>query len=211
MANKRLTTTPDWSAATAHLAAVDPIMGDIIARVGPCTLSPRTDYFANLARAIYSQQISGAVAAALFAKFAALFPAKTPTAKGTLALSDADLRGTGLSRQKLAYIRDLAEHFAEGPLATHDFHALSDEEIIDALTAVHGIGRWTAEMFLIFSLNRPDVFPVDDFGIKMNLRRAYGYKKMPKPRTMRRHARPWGPWRTVGTWYLWRLGDLPGE
>ena len=170
----KLPAHPDWSVATKHLSAADPVMAAIIQRVGPCTLAPRTDHFANLARAIYAQQISAAVAHTLYSHFAALFPKKLPTAKRTLAMTDTQLRTTGLSKQKLAYIKDLAKHFATGPLATHDFHALSDEQVIEALTAVHGIGRWTAEMFLIFSLNRPDIFPVDDFGIKNMIRQNYG-------------------------------------
>jgi DNA-3-methyladenine glycosylase II len=127
------------------------------------------------------------------------------------ATSDDDLRGAGLSRQKLVYLRDLAEKFAAGDLTEDDFHHLDDEDVIAKASSVKGIGRWTAEMLLIFTLDRPDVLPVDDLGVRRGMQISYGLQDLPKPDEMRRIAEPWQPYRSAGTWYMWRsLGvELP--
>lgn len=203
-------TLPDWSVAEAHLARVDPTMRDIIPRVGPCQLAPLGKFPGNafliLCQSIFTQQISTAVAAVLFARFRAMFPRKRPRPELVLAMSDEQLRSAGLSRQKMAYIRDLATHFVDGRLPLRNFPQMCDEEIIDALTDVHGIGRWTAEMFLMFVLVRPDVLPVDDLGIRKNMATAYRLQD-PTAKDLRTLGEPWRPWRTVASWYIWQMTE----
>lgn len=207
--------SPDWSEAQSHLLRVEPKFTRLIDGVGACTLTPRRDYFASLCQAIFSQQVSTPVAAVLFARFRKLFPRRRPTPKLVLAADDGSLRSVGLSRQKLSYLRDLARHFATGAIPTRRFATMDDQQIIDALTAVNGIGRWTAEMFLIFVLNRPDVLPVDDLGVRKAMLSLLGLPDATKPRELFAPAEPWRPWRTVATWYLWRgataglLSDQP--
>lgn len=207
---------PDWSAAVRRLRR-DPVMKRIIARVGPCTLAPRRDYFIALCQSIYAQQISTRIATTLFARFAAEFPRKTPTpARVAAALSpggwaDEKIRRCGLSRQKRQYVLDLARHFADRRINAHKLHTLEDEAVIDALTDIHGVGRWTAEMFLIFVLNRPDVLPVDDLGLRESARRFYGLHERPRADVLRQIAEPWRPFRSIATWYLWRGGAIPGD
>lgn len=193
-----------WGPAIEHLGAADGVLRKLIERVGPCTLRPRHDPFVALCQAIFTQQVSTAVATVLFARFRKLFPGGRVTPRRLLELTDEQLATAGLSRQKKAYLRDLAGHFASGKLPVRRFGEMSDQEVIDALVPIKGIGRWTAEMFLIFVLNRPDVWPVDDLGVKRGVQLAYGYKSLPAERTLRRVADAWRPWRTVGTWYLWR-------
>lgn len=197
--------TPDWAPALRHLTR-DPALRAVIKRVGPCTLAPRRDYFIALAQAIFTQQIATSVAVVLFNRYRDLFPRRTPTPAATLALTPAQLAAVGLSRRKADYLRDLAAHFADGRLPTRRFNRMPDDAIIDALTAIHGIGRWTAEMFLIFCLNRPDVFPVDDLGIRRGIQRLHGLPDEPTPRACLPYAAAWQPYRTVATWYLWRSG-----
>ena len=194
----------DTRAATRHLARVDPALGKVIHRVGPCTIETRGDTFGTLAFAIFSQQISGKIARLLFDRYRAFFPRKAPTPAGTLSLTDEQLRSAGLSRQKRAYLRDLAQHVIDKRLPTRRLRTMSDDEVIAALTAVHGIGRWTAEMFLIFTLGRLDVFPVDDLGVQRGVQRLRGLASLPKPREMPPHGELWRPYRTVASWYLWR-------
>jgi DNA-3-methyladenine glycosylase II len=196
----------DWEQAEAHLAMVDAVMGGLIGRVGPCGLRPRRDYFVALCQAIFTQQVSTAVAAVLFGRFRTLFPNGRPTPERVLALSDEQLVSAGLSRQKRTYILDLAGHFAAGTIPTRRFCRMNDEQIIQSLLPVKGIGRWTAEMFLIFVLNRPDLLPVDDFGVRKSIQRFYGLAAPPDSERMLEIAEPWRPWRTIGTWYLWRAG-----
>lgn len=188
-------------------------MKGIVARVGPCTLAPRTDYFIALCQSIYAQQISTKIATTLFARFAAEFPRKTPTpARVAAALTPGGpgawevekVRRCGLSRQKRQYVLDLARHFADRRIDPRSLHAMDDEAVIGSLTDIRGVGRWTAEMFLIFVLNRPDVLPVDDLGLREGVRRFYGLPDRPKADLVRQIAEPWRPWRTVATWYLWR-------
>ena len=202
---------PDWGAAEAHLRRADPALARVIDRVGPCTLAPRRDYFVVLCKAIFTQQISTAVATTLFGRFRKLFPGQRPTPPLVLELlaggDPALLRSCGLSRQKASYLADLARHFVDGQVPTRRLARMDDEAVVDTLVRVRGIGRWTAEMFLMFSLNRPDVFPVDDLGLQEAVRREYGLATRPTPKQLLPYGDPWRPWRTVATWYLWRGGD----
>lgn len=202
---------PDWERGRKYLAKKDPVLKHVMRCVGPCTLAPRRDYFVVLCKSIFTQQISTKVAAVLFARFRKLFPRGTPTAKGVLALSDQALRGVGLSRQKITYLRDLSTRFDAGEIPTRRFGSMTDEEIIQSLLPIKGVGRWTAEMFLIFVLNRPDVWPVDDFGVRKFTQEAYGMKEMPKGKPLVEFGEKWRPWRTLATWYLWRWGGLTPE
>ncbi len=198
---------PHWTAAIKHLRR-DPVMRRLIARVGPCTLHPRRDYFVVLCKSIFTQQISTKVAATLFGRFRDQFPLRRPTPARVATFfrsGDEQLIGTcGLSRQKRAYVLDLAERLAAGEIPTRRFSRMSDEEIIQSLTQVKGVGRWTAEMFLIFVLNRPDVLPVDDLGLREGVRVAYRLKERPTAQALTKLGARWSPYRTVATWYLWR-------
>jgi DNA-3-methyladenine glycosylase II len=198
-----------WREAEAHLRATSPVMARAIEVAGPCTLARRKDYFVVLCKAIFTQQISTQVAAVLFARFRELFPNRRPTPHGVLQLFEHNgdgetLRRCGLSRQKQAYVRDLAEHFASGAIPTRRLAAMEDEEVIDALVKVKGIGRWTAEMFLIFTLNRPDVLPVDDLGLRKGAQILFGTRTTPDAKRLTRLAEVWRPYRSIGTWYAWR-------
>ena len=205
----------DWAAATAALAAADPALGRVIAAVGPCTLRPRRDHFVVLCQSIFSQQISVAGAASLFGRFRDQFPLRRPTPRRTIDfLTSADgelVRWCGLSRQKQAYVLDLARHFAAGQLPVGRFGRMDDEAIIAALCRVRGVGRWTAEMFLIFVLNRPDVLPVDDLGFGKGAQRAYGLASLPTAADLRQMGERWRPYRSIATWYLWRLPARSGS
>jgi 3-methyladenine DNA glycosylase/8-oxoguanine DNA glycosylase len=197
-----------YETAIAHLRKADPVMGDLMAHCGPCTLEPgNTDAFVTLYQSIISQQLSGRAASTLTERLEALFASGLPTPEGILALPDETLRGLGLSRQKQASLKDLASKMSDGTLQLAELAALSDDEVMRQLTQVRGIGVWTAEMFLIFFLGRLDVFPVGDLGIRRAIQRVYGYKKMPAMVTMHRHARKWVPYRTIATWYLWESYD----
>jgi DNA-3-methyladenine glycosylase II len=196
--------TTDWTEATNHLSRIDPKLAAVIQRTGPCTLKPRRNCFLMLCRAIISQQISGPVAIAISKRFKKLFPNSRPTPKHLLTFTDDQLRSAGLSRQKMSYLRDLAAHFSAGKVPTRCFKQMTDEEIIQSLIPIKGIGRWTAEMFLIFVLNRPDLLPVDDLGIRKGFQKVYGLKQEPKAAKMIQIAEKWRPWRTIGSWYMWR-------
>jgi len=208
--------TYDREAAVAHLRQADPILARVIDAVGPFTLEPRGGPFPALARAIFFQQLAGPAARAIMKRVLDLLNADDArffTPEAFLAAADEDLRTAGLSRQKLSYLRDLADKFASGQLQEDEFAALSDEEVIGRVSSVKGIGRWTAEMFLIFSLGRPDVLPVDDLGVRRGFQLTYGLDGLASPEQMRAIAEPWRPFRSVGTWYMWRsLGvALPEE
>lgn len=203
------TTQPEWSPALRHLRRVDPTMKAIIKRVGPCTLAPRKDYFIVLCKSIFSQQISTKVATVMFGRFRDKFPRRTPTPARVLAAltgdwDDQTIRMVGLSRQKKAYLIDLSKHFLDGEIPTRSFGGMDDETIIEHLTRVNGIGRWTAEMFLIFILNRPDVLPVDDLGILESMKKHYSLPARPTKKEAIELGEPWRPFRTIATWYLWR-------
>ncbi len=204
-------TPPDyWLQATKDLSQHDAVMAGLIERYGGLTLLSRGDPFSTLARSIVGQQISVKAAAAVWERFSARLGAVTP--EGVCSLTAAGLDGCGLSRRKVEYLCDLASHFSAGTLAPATWGGLDDEAIIAELTAVRGIGRWTAEMFLIFNLMRPDVFPLDDIGLQRAVFESYfGGVKQPR-RILAEHGERWRPWRSVATWYLWRsLDPLPVE
>ena len=197
-----------YEAAIARLRTADPVLGDLMARCGPCTLEPGdTDPFVTLCRAIISQQLSGRAASTITERLEALFDSRVLTPEGILATPHETLRSLGLSRQKQASLKDLASKTRDRSLQLSGLSTLSDDEVTRQLTQVRGIGVWTAEMFLIFFLGRLDIFPVGDLGIRKAIQRVYGYKKMPAVSTMHRHARKWTPYRTIATWYLWESYD----
>jgi DNA-3-methyladenine glycosylase II len=222
--------------AVAHLRKADPVMAGIIDRIGkPTVREQMVSDFESLGRAILYQQLAGAAALAIEKRFRAIFsadgatPGATrgkgkgaraipdllpfPTPDQLLATDDETLRAAGLSRQKTAYLKDLAAHFADGRLKDKELDKLSDEEVVERVVQVKGIGRWTAEMFLMFQLRRPDILPVDDLGVRNAFKRMYGLEDVPGAETMRELAEAWRPYRSLGTWYLWQSFDfvLMGE
>ena len=193
--------------AVNHLKKSDPILCAIIERVGPCRMEFGEPEFAALAESIVYQQLNGKAAATIFERFAAL--AGDPlTPEGILKLSDEQLRGVGLSKQKSAYLKDLAAKTAAGALDFARLPELSDDEVIEHLTQVKGIGVWTAHMFLMFSLQRPNVLPTGDYGVQMAIKKHYKKRKLPKPKDMEKIARAWAPYRSVACWYMWRSLDI---
>jgi len=193
--------------AINHLKKCDPVLRAIIERVGPFRMEYGEPQFSSLAEAIVYQQLNGKAAETIFKRFAAL--AGDPvTPEGILKLSEEQLRGVGLSKQKSAYLRDLAQKTAEGILDFSKLPELPDEEVIEHLTQVKGIGLWTAHMFLIFSLRRLNVLPTGDYGVQMALKRHYRKRKLPKPKDMEKIARAWEPYRSMACWYMWRSLDI---
>jgi DNA-3-methyladenine glycosylase II len=198
--------------AIHHLSAADPRLSALIARVGPCRMGARaaeSDHFEGLVSAIASQQLSTKAAATIFARVKALGLDETGTFHPAtlLARDETALRGAGLSGQKTRYIRDVCEKVTSGALALDSLHAIDDEAVIEALCSVKGVGRWTAEMFLMFRLGRPDVLPVGDLGIQKGFMRLFGLRTMPTPEKMMKLAKPFQPYRSVACWYLWRLTE----
>lgn len=199
-----------WAIATAHLEAADERWRPIIRQVGPCLLKPRRDRFGVLVRAIVGQQISSKAAATIDARLRAIAGAEHEP-EAILAIGEAGLRGVGLSGIKARYVLNLAEAVASGQVPIARIGRLADEEIIEKLTAIKGVGRWTAEMFLIFALNRPDVLPVGDLGVKVGIRSHYGLEADPLPRRCIELAEPWRPFRTIAMWYIWRKIETDRE
>ena len=201
-------TASDYAKARRVLARRDPVIRDLMRRFGECGLAKaqRTDPFRALLHAIIAQQLSTKAAATIEARFAALFNAQ-PTAAAIAATPDDQLRAVGISPQKLGYIRDLCARTLDGSLTLDALEALTDEEVIVALTNVKGIGRWTAEMFLMFRLHRPDVLPVGDLGIVKAVQRAYKLRLAPTPVRLTRLGENWRPYRSVACWYLWASLD----
>ena len=193
--------------AVNHLKQCDPVLATIIDRVGPCRMEYGPAEFCSLAEAIVYQQLNGKAAVTIFNRFAAL-AGEPLTPEGILKLKDEQLRRVGLSKQKSSYLKDLAAKTAAGLLDFSRLHELPDEEVIEHLTQVKGIGVWTAHMFLIFSLRRPDVLPVGDYGVQMAIKKHYRKRKLPKPKDMEKIARAWAPYRSVACWYLWRSLDI---
>ena len=185
----------------------DPVMRAVIERVGPCRLhavAPRAP-FETLCRSIASQQLSIKAAATIFNRFCALFPPDgRPTPERVMTLSDEEIRGAGFSRPKITFIRDLAAHVQDGRLDLKRLNRHTDDEVMRQLVAVRGIGRWTAEIFLLFRLGRPDILPADDIGLMNAVHRAYGMRKRPTPDKLRKIAEAWRPYRSVASWYLWQ-------
>lgn len=196
----------DTRRARRHLKAIDPAMAALIERVGPCRFQARVhaDPFTTLLRAIVAQQVSAAAARSIFARLCGLFRKDVPTPAALLRLDDDTLRGVGLSRAKVIYVRDLAEHIQDGRLDLTALPGLSDAEAIAALTAVKGIGTWTAEVFLMFHLQRPDIFPAGDLALMVAIQRTYRLRSRPTPAKARALAETWRPHRSVASWYLWQ-------
>ena len=191
--------------ARIHLSKADPVLARIIAEVGALGIQPRRERFQALVRNIVFQQLAGAAANAIYGRFVGLFRGvEFPSPEQVLAKSDAELRSVGLSEKKVLYIKDLAAHVRDGKLNFHRFHRMTDEEIIADLTRVKGIGRWTAEIFLMFNLGRPDVMPADDLGVQNAVRRHYRMRQRPNRKRLLKHAERWRPYRTAAAWYLWR-------
>jgi DNA-3-methyladenine glycosylase II len=190
--------------ALLHLKKSDPVLRGVIERVGPYRIEYRPPVFATLARAIVFQQLAGAVAARIYERFEGLLDGAGVEPHAVARLPLRKLRSAGLSKQKAEYVRDLARKTAAGAVPFEGLETLPDDVVIDTLTQVKGIGVWTAQMFLIFALRRPDVLPTGDYGIRAAMRNAYGLADLPKPPEMERIAAPWRPWSSVACWYLWR-------
>jgi DNA-3-methyladenine glycosylase II len=199
----------EYRRAERLLARRDPVLRDLIRRIGPCGLagSQREDPFVAMVEAIVWQQLSTSAAAAIHARVLSLMPRRVLTPAALVALEPAALRAAGLSRAKAAYIQDLAAKVLDGTVHLERLAALDDEGVVAELTQVKGIGRWTAEMFLMFRLHRPDVLPVGDLAIVKAIQRAYRLRKPPTPKRMTRLAEPWRPYRSVACWYLWQSLD----
>jgi DNA-3-methyladenine glycosylase II len=196
--------------ALDHLKKSDAVLASIIVRVGPCKMAYRDPTFEMLARAIVFQQLSTKAARTIYGRLQeAAGGALTPAAIQNLSVGE--MRRAGLSRQKLGYIRDLAEHALSGKVDFALLPAMSDEEVIATLTDIKGIGVWTAHMFLLFSLRRPNVLPVGDLGVRMAIQRAYRKRKMPTPKQVEQIAKSWHPYCSYAAWYLWRSLELPAS
>jgi len=205
-----LSFTDIFRKAQRHLSRRDPLLRPIIKRVGPCTLQPGGDAFALLVRAIIAQLISTKAAATIGARVVAALEPHGLTPSAVAAVREEVLRGAGLSRAKALALKDLASRAESGELPLDRLSELSDEEVIECLVPVRGIGRWTAEMFLIFSLGRLDVLPVDDFGLRAGVRDVYQLPDLPTRAALRERGEVWRPYRSIATWYFWRSrGGVP--
>ncbi len=181
----------------------DPKLAKIIKYIGDYQIKKRNNHFAVLVESIISQQLAGAAAEAIFARFKKLYP-KFPTANHILNTKDSKLRSVGLSGMKVEYLKDLAQKIEDGKLKMRSLSKMSDDQIIEHLTQVKGIGRWTAEMFLIFSLGRLDVWPTGDLGLRKGVQMAFSLSELPKPKEVEKIGERWKPYRSVATWYLWK-------
>lgn len=204
---------PPYARELAFLKKSSPAMADLIARVGPCLLeieAGRTP-FQSLVNAVAHQQLHGKAAATILGRFRALFPGgRFPGPKALAKVTDDDLRGVGFSRAKVAAIRDIALQTIRGVVpGPTEIRTLGDEEIITRLTQVRGVGKWTVEMMLIFTLGRPDVWPIDDFGVRAGWRNLHGLAEMPTPKQLLAEGEIFRPYRSVAAWYLWRASELP--
>ena len=200
--------TPEgYERARRILIRRDPVLGRAIRQIGPCLMAERQrrDHLTALVGAIVSQQLSTKAAATIFGRLAALFPGHhIADVSGFVRLSDEELRAVGLSRQKVGYLRDLSARVQDGRLVLDELDRLGDEAVIERLVAVKGFGRWTAEMFLMFRLHRPDVLPVDDLGIVNAVQRLYKLRKRPDRKRLTKIGEKWRPYRSVASWYLWQ-------
>ena len=203
--------SPFGRKAVAHLKKVDPVLAQVIDRIGAYRGWPASNgsHFDAVCRSIVFQQLSGKAAGTIHGRFQGLYGGRAPLPDELATTSDEKLRAVGLSRQKSAYLKDLGGKVAAGELPIETLHELTDEEVITALTQVKGIGRWTAQMFLMFRLGRPDVLPDLDLGVQKGIQRAYRLRKLPTPERVKKIGANWAPYRTVGSWYMWRLMDAP--
>jgi DNA-3-methyladenine glycosylase II len=195
----------DWTNAIAHLHGADPRLRPLIEAHGHPTIAPQRRTVVALARAIVSQQLSGAAARTIFARFLALYGGAFPKPAAILATSDADLRRAGLSGAKAAAVKDLARHVVERRLVPARLPKASDAEVAAMLLPIRGIGPWSVDMFLMFALARPDVLPVGDLGVRKGMQRHFRLRALPDADRMLRLAEPWRPFRTAASWYMWRL------
>jgi DNA-3-methyladenine glycosylase II len=202
-------TPSDYARARRLLLRRDPILAAIIRKHGACGLAAaqRADHFSALVRAIVGQQLSTKAAATIHRRLVDLVPSGRTTSASIACVDDEKLRAVGLSRQKSAYLRDLCVKVDDGTVRLDALERMSDEEVIEELTRVKGIGRWTAEMFLMFRLHRPDVLPVGDLGIVNAVKNAYGLRKKPTADRIMKIGEAWRPYRSVASWYLWRSLD----
>ena len=188
-----------------YLCSVDQHLAEIIKNAGSYSIQKRNDSYLSLIEAIIYQQLTGKAASTIYSRFLKYFDGTVPGPQQILSSPEVELRAkVGLSRMKIAYLKDLAAHIADGRLNLNNLPAMTDEDVITQLTKVKGIGRWTAEMFLIFSLGREDVLPVTDLGLRNAMKRTYLLYELPKSDTMIEIAKPWRPYRTIATWYLWK-------
>lgn len=200
--------------ALRSLRSADPKLGALIAQVGPFRMEIRALHnpFQSLARSIVYQQLAGAAAARIHERVTSLFPRQKLTPEALLAMPMESLRGAGLSQNKALAMKDLAQKAVDGVVPSlRALARMRDEEIIERLTCVRGIGQWTVEMMLMFRLGRPDVLPVDDYGVRKGFARAIAGGVMPKPKELLAYGDRWRPWRTVASWYLWRAAELPDD
>jgi DNA-3-methyladenine glycosylase II len=195
--------------ALAHLRGVDAALARLIERVGAYDAPRRSDPYAALVRAILFQQLAGAAASAIQRRFFALYSDedKPPSPPQMLETTDERFRSAGVSRQKAGYLRDLAAHVADGRLNLQALPSLSDVEVIEQVTAVKGLGEWSAHMFLMFHLGRPDVLPIGDLGVRHGMRITYELPELPTPKEALAIGAPWAPYRSVGSWYMWRAAE----
>ncbi len=193
--------------AIVHLKQADPVLAAIIERVGECRIDFRDPDFQSLVRSIVYQQLNGKAAAIILARLIGALPQGNITPDAILGLTAEQMRAAGLSGQKTAYIRDLAERTRSGEIDFSSFPRMTDEEVIERLTRVKGVGVWTAHMFLIFALRRPNILPTGDFGVRSAIRKAYRMRALPKPARIEKLGRRWHPYRSIASWYLWRSLD----
>jgi DNA-3-methyladenine glycosylase II len=182
-------------------------LADVIRRVGPCSMEHRGDPYRMLVRSVVYQQLAGAAARTIDGRLRAPWRGRYPRPEVLLAAPDAQLRAAGLSRQKIAAVRAVAQAFAAGDVSNRRLRAMDDDAVIEAVTKIHGIGVWTAHMMLMFSLGRPDVLPVGDYGVRKGAMQLYRLRDLPKPRELEALAEPWRPYRSMASWYLWRVVD----
>jgi DNA-3-methyladenine glycosylase II len=201
-----------FEGALRHLSEADPILGELIAKVGPCGLKPDRSRapFEALIHAVAHQQLNGNAAKTILSRFIALFPhGRFPTSHEVLAVDITMLTGAGLSRAKASYVQEIARMALEGVVpGTGRIKRMSDDEIVERLTQIKGVGRWTVEMLLIFTLGRPDVLPAADFGIRTGFAITYKKRRLPEPQLILKHGERWKPYRSIASWYLWRAVDL---
>jgi DNA-3-methyladenine glycosylase II len=199
--------------ALLHLARIDSTLGTLIQRVGPCRLAPknRRSPFESLVRSVVYQQLNGTAAAAILARVKALFPGRRfPKPEDLLAISEEKLRGAGLSRAKTSALKDIAAKTLAGVVPTsRAIKSMSNEQILERLTVVRGVGPWTVEMLLIFTLGRPDVLPATDYGVRKGFALTYRWKELPRPKELLEFSERWKPHRTTAAWYFWRALELP--
>lgn len=195
--------------AARHLSK-DPVMRGLIRAAGPCALKPRRGSpYESLLSAIAHQQLTGKAAATILGRFRGLYGGRYPSPGELLATRDDELRGAGFSRAKVAALKDIAARTLDGTIPPRrGLSRLPDERIVERLVQVRGVGRWTVEMFLMFTLGRPDVLPVDDYGVRSGFRIAYGLDEPPRPRELEEFGLRWAPYRSTAAWYLWRAVDL---